>query len=85
VGFRELLVPRLSGTPLVVTGLAAAELARQVAAVLHVLADDDISEPPHVVPGNDPVEILKRATELLRSRPAPAESSVPLLSGHSAH
>lgn len=83
----ELLVPRLSGTPLVVAGLAAATLAPLVDGTLRALADDDTAVPPSaVVPGDDPVEILHRAAELLRSLPAPSpDASAPLLAGHCGH
>jgi hypothetical protein len=82
----ELLLPRLSGTPLVVTGRAAAAVAPDVEATLRALADD-AGVPPHaVVPGDDPTEVLTRATQLLRSLPAPApDASAPLLAGHCGH
>ena len=84
--FGELLAPRLAGTPLVVTGLAAAGLAGQVADVLRG-TDGDRAEPPHVVvPGDDAAEILRRTTEFLRSLPEPAtEPAASLLAGHCGH
>jgi hypothetical protein len=83
----ELLLPRLSGTPLVVTGLAAAAVAPLVADTPAALADGDAAEPPNaVVPGDDPAEVLHRAAELLRSAPAPQDDpAAPLLSGHCGH
>ena len=85
--FGELLVPRLAGTPLVVTGRAAAAVAPDVEASLRTLSDDEVGVPPHaVVPGDDPAEVLARAAELLRSLPAPsADASAPLLTGHCGH
>jgi hypothetical protein len=83
--FGELLVPRLAGTPLVVTGRAAAAVAADVEATLRALSDD-AGVPPHaVVPGEDPAEVLARATELLRSLPAPSPDAAPLLAGHCGH
>jgi hypothetical protein len=82
----RLLLPRLAGTPLVVTGPAAADLAPLVATTLQAAADDAAVPPYAVVPGDDPVEILHRAAELLRSLPAPApDASAPLLAGHCGH
>jgi hypothetical protein len=85
--FGELLVPRLSGTPLVVSGRAAAAIAPDVEATLRALADDDAGVPLHaVVPGDDPTEVLTRAAELLRSLPTPSpDGSAPLLAGHCGH
>jgi hypothetical protein len=85
--FGELLVPRLSGTPLVVAGRAADAVAPDVEATLQALADDDAGVPPHaVVPGDEPTEVLTRAAELLRSLPAPVpDASAPLLAGHCGH
>jgi hypothetical protein len=85
--FGELLVPRLAGTPLVVTGRAAVTVAPDVAATLRALADDEAGVPPHaVVPGDDATEVLTRAAELLRSLPTPSPgASAPLLAGHCGH
>ncbi len=78
------LVPRLSGTPLVVTGEAAAALAPRVAADLRALTDGDGEPPVHaIVPGDDPDAVVRRAAELVRTAPAPPDA--PLLSGHCAH
>ena len=81
--FGGVLAPRLSGTPLVITGAAAAELAPRVAADLAALS----AVPPHaVVAGDDPEAVLHRAAELVRIAPhSQSDPSAPLLSGHCAH
>jgi hypothetical protein len=81
--FGGVLAPRLSGTPLLVTGSAAAGLGARVAADLQALT----AVPPHaVVPGDDPEEVLRRAAELVHTAPLPpSDSAAPLLSGHCAH
>jgi hypothetical protein len=84
--FGELLIPRLSGTPLVVTGRAADAVAPDVEATLRALADDAAAPPHAVVPGDDPSAVLTRAAELLRSLPAPCpDATAPLLAGHCGH
>lgn len=70
--FGGVLVPRLSGTPLVITGAAAAELEPRVVADLAALD----AAPPHVfVPGHDPGAVLHRAAELRRAAPPPWHDS----------
>lgn len=84
--FGELLLPRLSGTPLVVTGRAAGAVAPAVEATLRALAEDAAVPPHAVVPGDDPAEVLHRTAELLRSAPAPQDGgAAPLLSGQCGH
>lgn len=83
----ELLAQRLSGTPLVVTGVAADAVAPLLTDALRSLADDGGVTAPHVVvPGDDPGTILRATADLLRSLPAPsAEPVAPLLAGHCGH
>jgi hypothetical protein len=81
------LVPRLFGTPLVVTGSGVAALAPVVTAFLEGLADEvGQALACVVVPGCDPDVVLRQAADLVRTSPAPqAVAAGPPAHGHCAH
>ncbi len=81
--FGRVLVPRLSGAPLVVIDAAADGLGPRVAAELQALP----AVPAHaVVPGTDPEAVLRAAAELVPAAPLPlTDPAAPLLSGHCGH
>jgi hypothetical protein len=83
----SVLAPRLSGTPLVVTGTGAAAVESALAALLDDLTEATGQAPAcAVVPGCDPDAVVGRATELVCRSPAPeAVESGPLVHGHCAH
>jgi hypothetical protein len=85
--FATLLVPRLAGAPLVVTGHEAAAVGADVVALLDDAADGAGLAPRSlgIVVGDDHGAVLARAAQLVRRAPAPAEISAPLLHGHCAH
>lgn len=82
-----ILLPRLAGTPLLVTGAAAAALEPRLTALLGELADGDGHAPAcAVVPGTDPDAVLAEAARLVRATPVPeVDAGAPLLHGHCAH
>jgi hypothetical protein len=85
------LLQRLAGTPLLVTGTGAAALEPRVTALLHELTEEDAhASVCTVVPGRDAAAVLQEAARLVRTAPAPApapeaEAGRPLLSGPCAH